>query len=54
MCSPPLQSRPQGDLTADKEKQKAHDDNSQQEDNGRQPDNTCNVTLIVVPRELGL
>ena len=42
------------DLTADKEKQNAHDDNSQQEDNGRQPDNTCNVNLIVLSHELGM
>ena len=36
---------------ADEEKQNAHDDNSQQEDNGRQPDNTCNVILIVFSQE---
>ena len=39
---------------ADKEKQNAHDDNFQQEDNGRQPDNTCNVILSVLSHELGL
>ena len=41
-----LQSRPQGDLTADQEIQNAHDDNSQQEGNGKQLNNTCNLILI--------
>ena len=30
------------------------DDNSQQEDNNKQPDNTCNVILLVLSQELGL